>query len=210
MANHQASVVSSVGTLSAGDVVTNASGNGSVTFTAPDAEHGGNAAMISGCPVRHETAGNAGPRTLSIAFIGLPECERTFICTATFAVIPVVTLRPDVNEIRRNRKSSTPQAGWSPACSTKNSRACKRAAYSLPTSGAMAPPPQASSSATRIPWAEPTTVTLIVTDARGTDAVAAFTLHVHVNGRAHGDSQCLAGFAAGRSARRLRRRRRRR
>src|SRR5262245_59908752 len=87
VAGQRLSVASSVGTLSTGDVVTNASGQGSVTFTAPDAGTVGNAAMISVVPFG-TNAGNAVPRTLSIAFIGPSNTGAPRFAPVPFRVIP--------------------------------------------------------------------------------------------------------------------------
>jgi PKD repeat protein len=100
------SVASSVGTLSAADVVTNANGQGSVTFTAPDAGTVGNQAMISVIPFG-TNAGNAVPRTLSIAFIGPSNTSAPTFAPIPFAVMPVA---PEVGAPTRFDASGTVDA----------------------------------------------------------------------------------------------------
>jgi PKD repeat protein len=68
-------VSSSLGALSATDVVTNSSGQAALTLTAPDPGTVGNTALISVIPVG-TNAGNAVPRTLSVLFTGTSNTTR--------------------------------------------------------------------------------------------------------------------------------------
>ena len=75
VAGQRLNVSSSVGTLSATDVVTNANGQASVTFTAPVAGTVGNAALISVIPSARMQETRV-PRTLSILFTGASNSPR--------------------------------------------------------------------------------------------------------------------------------------
>ena len=68
-------VSSSLGALSATDVVTNSSGQAALTLTAPGPGTVGNTALISVIPVG-TNAGNAVPRTLSVLFTGTSNSTR--------------------------------------------------------------------------------------------------------------------------------------
>jgi PKD repeat protein len=68
-------VSSSLGALSATDLVTNSSGQASLTLTAPLPGTVGNAALVSVIPVG-TNAGNAVPRTVSVFFTGTSNSTR--------------------------------------------------------------------------------------------------------------------------------------
>ncbi len=69
VAGQRLNVSSSVGSISATDVVTSSNGQASLTFTAPGSGTVGNAALISVTPFG-TNGGNALARTLSILFTG--------------------------------------------------------------------------------------------------------------------------------------------
>jgi chitodextrinase len=169
VAGQRLSVASSVGTLSAGDVVTNATGQASVTFTAPDAGTVGNAAMISVIPFG-TNAGNGVPRTLSIAFIGPSNSSAPSFAPAPFAVIPAA---PEVGgPTRFDASGVVDSAGRLVSGVFDEGVPCLQACtYSWDFGdGSTASGLVVSHTYT---VGRTYTVTLIVTDAAGTSAVAA-------------------------------------
>jgi PKD repeat protein len=169
VAGQRLSVASSVGTLSAADVVTNANGQGSVTFTAPDAGTVGNQAMISVVPFG-TNAGNAVPRTLSIAFIGPSNSSAPSFGPLPFAIMPVA---PEVGAPTRFDASGTVDASGRLISGVFDEGVpCMQAcSYSWDFGDGSTASGLAVSHTYSV--GRTYTVTLIVTDAAGTSSVAA-------------------------------------
>jgi PKD repeat protein len=87
VAGQRLTVSSNAGLLSETDVVTNGSGEASVTFTAPEVGTVGNSAAISFVPIGTNSA-NAIPRTVFIAFIGPSNTGAPIFAPVPFTVIP--------------------------------------------------------------------------------------------------------------------------
>ena len=80
-----------VGTLSAGEVVTDSAGNGSVTFTAPSVNTPASSASILAVPVG-ENLDNARGQIVTVALLGPDVPEPAFTAAPTTpAVFDVVT-----------------------------------------------------------------------------------------------------------------------
>jgi PKD repeat protein len=100
VAGQRLNVSSSVGSISATDVVTSSNGQASLTFTAPGSGTVGNAALISVTPFG-TNGGNALARTLSILFTGASNSTRP---NPSFTWAPT---SPEVNAAVRFDASAT-------------------------------------------------------------------------------------------------------
>ncbi|MBI4887015.1 MAG: PKD domain-containing protein [Acidobacteria bacterium] len=98
------SLTASVGTLSETEVVTNSGGQATFAFVAPSSNALGNSATISVTPIGTD-AGNALPRTITIAFIG--ESNRTRP-SPSFTATPA---SPEANAAVRFDASATTDEG---------------------------------------------------------------------------------------------------